>query len=161
MIKLLLVLISLFLYSCGTTPPNTLSKLIEKKLPGYWVDFKSNYGGESSNVVESFVHISCDGEIRYEINEPYALLFKKSNDDGKIKSITEDSIEYRSWIGFTWKDYYSGPVKNDDGCFELRFKGKSFVTSAPIDCTKPPPSLSDAFEAIKTYFKGSKAKACN
>ncbi len=124
------------------------------------MDYKSNFGGETSQVVESFVHISCDGEIRYEINEPYALIFKKSNDDGKIKSVTDDSIEFKSWIGLSWKDHYSGPIKNDDGCFELRFKGKSFVTNAPTDCSKPPPSLADAFEAVKTYLKSSKKKTC-
>ncbi len=124
------------------------------------MSFKNTFGAHSSSEVESFVQISCDGEIRYEINEPYAIFFKKSNDDGKIKAVTENTIEFKSWIGLSWKDFYNGPTKKEDGCYELSFKGKRFVTSQITDCSKPPPTLSEAFESTLNYYKSGGKNKC-
>jgi len=162
MMKILFFILAVILFSaCGTTPPNTLSKLKEKKLPGYWVKYKNVFGTTSQPEVESFVQIGCDGNIRYEINEPYALLFKKSSDDGKIKSISDNNIEFKSWIGLSWNENYNGPIKTENGCHELYFKGKRFVANAPTDCTKPPMNISDAFELLKNSLKDGSHKSCD
>lgn len=151
----------LLISSCGTTPPHILQKIIEDKYPGYYVSYKTRFGSDQPLEADGFVSIDCEGGLKYDIDEPYTLIFKKDSDDGVIIHIQEGQVTYKSWLfGIEFNKLIGRPQKEANGCMNLHFDGKSFKTFYPIDCSKPKKTLAERMDEMLEYVKNKNYVSC-
>lgn len=157
-------LCSLFLLifvSCGTTPPEVKNFVQQNGYAGHWASYKSAFGGNSLYEQDGYLSIRCDGSIKYEIDRPWALIFKKDTDDGSIKSIDEKSLTYKNWMGISWTADISKPEKVENGCMKINFKGTTFTTFYPTDCSKPEKSFNEHLNSFYQHLKSKDYVYCN
>jgi len=128
----------LVLASCGSTPPETMTAIHSKGIAGRYSHFKNTFGNKSEKPVEDgFLYIGCDGNIKYKIDESWGLFFKEDSDDGSIKSFNGDEVKYKNWMGFTHSAVLHQPKTEQNGCRSIQFKGTTFSTFYPFDCSQP------------------------
>ncbi len=151
----------LILSSCGTTPPHFLKKIIDDKYPGYFVSYKTRFGHDQPLEADGFVSIDCEGKIKYDIDEPYSLIFKKDSDDGVIVDLQDGQITYKSWLfGIQFNKLIGKPQKEINGCLNLSFDGKSFKTYYPIDCSQPKKTFYERLDEMLEFVKNKNYVSC-
>lgn len=140
--------------SCGTTPPEVQKSIHTEGFAGRYSHFKSTFGNKSKTPIEDgYLYIGCDGNIKYKIDEPWALLFKEDSDDGNIRSIKDGEVVYKNWMGLTHSDFIKKPATESSGCHTIHFKNTTFSTFYPIDCSQPRKTfgehLMEAYDHLK------------
>lgn len=150
----------LLLVSCATVPSEVKNQIRTNGYAGYWVNYKFDFGGKTDHSVRHYLNISCDGEIKYSIDEPNALFFKKDTDDGKIQQMKDGRVFVRSWTGFENSYSISTVSSEPNGCKVVRFKGVEFKTFYPTDCTKPQITFSQAFSDAYSHLKNNDYVHC-
>lgn len=151
----------LLITSCGSASLETKKIILEKNYAGYWIDYKVRWNQDDKYEIENTLQITCDGNLKYSIKEPYALLFKEDTDDGKIISIKGDYITHKSWLGFTRTSRVYGPEKLSNNCYSISFRGKEFKTFYPTDCNAPTKSLSEILDDAFKSFKDKNYVYCD
>jgi hypothetical protein len=149
------------LVSCVTTPPATIKTLQANDYAGYWVRYKNMFGAKSDHTVQDYLHISCDGDIKYSIDEPHALFFKTDSDDGTILDIKDDKVFLKNWLRIEHSYFISKPTKEANGCYAVRFKGKEFKTFYPYDCSKPQKTFTEAVNETYLHLKNGDYVFCD
>lgn len=121
--------------SCASTPKEDLAIIQAGNYAGYWYREAFN-ADDNKHEKESWLKISCQGDIEFKIKENNFFDISPSNDSGKIHWITNKMVQYRSWIGFSWNQPLTAPVQDEKGCWHLNFKEQSFKSIGPYDCSK-------------------------
>jgi hypothetical protein len=148
------VILLFFLAGCGTTPPEARNSIHTEGFAGHYSHYKYTFGDKSKTPVEDgYLYIGCDGNIKYKIDEPWALFFKEDTDDGNIKTIKDGEVIYQNWLGLTHSEFIRKPAAEANGCRTIKFKNSSFSTYYPIDCSQPRKTfgehLTEAYDHLK------------
>jgi hypothetical protein len=151
----------LTLFGCGTVPKKVIEKIQSEGFAGNWVRYKYDFGGKTDHTKMDYVQITCDGELKYSIDEPAALLFKSDTDDGKIIEFDENKLKVKSWIGFEFNYFISKAVIEKNGCHSLNFKGYEFKTFYPYDCSKPRKTFYEAMDEAYDFLKNKNYVYCD
>ena len=145
------------LAACASVPEKVKKEITAQNLAGHWISYRFSMD-PTKREVESDLFIGCDGQIRYTIRRDHALIMKESSDDGRIKSIEDGKIHFRSWIGLSWTHLYTKTTKDQKGCWRMHFHGESFSSSRLKDCTAPQLRWNE--ELSKAFADRNKPDVC-